>query len=123
MNAKLREFLDLVDCRPEEVKDVPKDRLLSIDELRAECAQPDPDSLRKSLAGMEIYFGKHKGSKLGDVPMSYLEWVLTVKPTNSSFRKFQSKVRQFLGRDQEKAVGAELRDPLTQELLAIVKNS
>lgn len=35
--------------------------------------QPDPEIL-KSVVRMEMPFGKYKGRKLCDLPVSYLEW-------------------------------------------------
>ena len=61
MDPKLKTFLDLVDCRPHEVKDIPPDRPLTIDMLKAECDHVDPQARRNSLGETDVYFGKHKG--------------------------------------------------------------
>lgn len=92
----MQEFLDLVNCDPQDVRDTPKERLLTTEELKAECANIDPELRSKSLSKMPVYFGMHKGKRLEEVPLSYLEWVLRETPTNKSFRKFKKQVGEFL---------------------------
>jgi broad specificity phosphatase PhoE len=96
MDPKLKAFLELVDCRPEEVKDIPLDRPLTTDMLKAECDHIDPQARHQSLGEMEAYFGKHKGKKLKDIPRQYLEWAVGERPTTNSFRRFQRRVTEFL---------------------------
>ena len=96
MDPKLKAFLELVDCRPDEVKDIPLDRPLTTDTLKADCDHIDPQARHNSLGQKEVYFGKHKGKKLRDVPRQYLEWALGEQPTTNSFRRFQRQVSAFL---------------------------
>jgi hypothetical protein len=119
-DPKLREFLELVDCEPREVLDIPTGQVLTTEELSDECECIDPEARRNSLGEKQVYFGKHGGKKLKDVPLDYLEWALSQQPTTKGFRRFQRDVRQFLGREGSRS-DVELRDPLTQEFLAIVR--
>jgi hypothetical protein len=96
---RLQEFLERVNCRPEEVKDIPPGRRLTTAQLKAECARIDPQAQRRSLGEMGVYFGKHRGTKLKDVPLNYLDWVVSEPAQTRSFRRFQRQVREFLGRD------------------------
>src|SRR6187200_653315 len=76
MEPKLQQFLDLVDCRPEDVQDIPAGRPLKIEEARTECEHFDPAARRTLLGEKEVYFGMHQGKKLKDLPPSYLQWAL-----------------------------------------------
>ena len=95
MNKDLQTFLDLVDCRPEDVREVPAGRL-DVDHSQATPLNVSPEIRLASLGGKEVYFGMHKGKALKDVPMDYLLWACKQKPSNKSFRKFQQNVRDYL---------------------------
>ena len=60
-------FLDVVDCRREDVMTVPAGR------LNADHAAYS--SAPRRTEGVTLYFGKHKGKTLSEVPIDYLEWM------------------------------------------------
>jgi hypothetical protein len=98
MDLRLKAFLELVDCRPDEVHDIRSERPSTTDTLKADHAHGATQARRDSLGEKKVYFGKHKGKKLKDIPPQYLEWVLGEQPTTNSFRKFQRQVNEFLAR-------------------------
>src|SRR4051812_20554718 len=97
IDPRSREFMDLVDCSADELKDIPLARPLTIEELSADCNANDPEARQRSLGDTIVYFGKHKGKKLNNVPLAYLSWAITQQSQNKSFRKFQRRVREFFG--------------------------
>jgi hypothetical protein len=82
---RLQQFLELVDCRPDEVRDVPPLQ-----------QPPSPETRRLSSGEAQIYFGKYKGKKLKEIPPSYLRWALSQRASSRSFRKFQQQAKLFL---------------------------
>src|SRR4051812_20409238 len=98
MDPMLKMFLDLVDCSPEEVKDIPANRVQTSTQSTSEQGHIDPVARRKSLGEKEVYFGKHRGKKLKDVPPDYLKWAIGEKATSNSFRRFQRDARELLKR-------------------------
>jgi hypothetical protein len=86
LDERLQLFLDLVDCKPEEVKDIPL------------STPPSPAKRQQSAGETKIYFGKHKGKQLKDIPGSYLSWALGEKSTSRPFRKFQEQAKVYLGK-------------------------
>jgi hypothetical protein len=94
MDKNTQTFLDLVDCQPEDVRDVPAGRLDVNHGL--EVANLPPAVRRASLGEKEIHFGKHKGKKLKELPQSYFVWALDRKSPNKFFRKFQQNARDYL---------------------------
>lgn len=86
LDERLQIFLDLVDCTPEEVKDIPPSTPLS------------REKRRQSAGETRIYFGKHKGKQLKDIPGSYLSWAIGEKSTSKPFRKFQEQAKAYLGK-------------------------
>lgn len=96
MDRNVTLFLDLVRCRPEDVLDVPPDRLQINHAADDETPHLSDDQLRTSIGEQQIYFGKHKGQKLKDVPKNYLTWALSQEAADKSFRKFQRKARDYL---------------------------
>ena len=93
MDPKVNAFLELVRCRPDEVLDIPADRL----NQPPQSVTASPEARLKSIGEKQIYFGKHKGKKMREVPTDYLQWALGEKPKNNSFRKFQRDAKEFLG--------------------------
>jgi hypothetical protein len=125
MDRKVYEFMELVDCRAEEVLDVPADRL----NHAPQSVNVSLEARRKSVGEKELYFGKHQGKKMREVPTDYLVWALGQKPKNNSFRKFQRDAKEFLGATGDRGrpparrrLGAGLRDPLSREFLQIVRH-
>ncbi len=45
-----------------------------------------------------LYFGKHKGRKLSEIPRFYLEWFVKTKPKNKSFNKARRMTALYLNR-------------------------
>jgi Putative quorum-sensing-regulated virulence factor len=78
----------------------------------------------------KVPFGKHRGRRLQDVPLAYLDWALSVEPATPVFREFQRSAREYLGiagrlsdmpdRRRSRQRDGEFLDPLTREYLAIV---
>jgi hypothetical protein len=77
----------------------------------------------------KVPFGKHRGRRLQDVPLAYLDWALSVEPATPIFREFQRSAREYLGRRhghnmpgrrRGRRRSSEFLDPLTREYLAIV---
>jgi uncharacterized protein (DUF3820 family) len=83
MDAQTRQFLEVVDCEPAEVLDT-AERL------------PGLKAAVKGASGITVYFGKHKGLMLGQVPSSYLRWALSVGEPSRSFRRFQRQAQTEL---------------------------
>ncbi len=124
MDPNVGAFLEVVNCRPEEVRDIPAGR------LQSGCANPSREERRISLGETQIYFGKHAGQRLKDVPREYLAWALDQKPATKPFRKFQRTVRKYLGKSKPRFRRRKGRrretgfiDPLTREFLEIVRSS
>lgn len=63
-------FLDLVDCKPSEVLDIPPDR---INADHSNCGEHNLTSLGNTL----VWFGRYKGKTLKDLPVDYLLWFIT----------------------------------------------
>lgn len=127
MDRNLTLFLELVDCQPEDVIDVPPERLHVNHAAHGEGPHCSSDELHASLGDKQIYFGMHKGKQFKDVPKEYLEWAIRQNPTNRSFRKFQGDARDYLrltnvrpASPQSRSAAEEWRDPLTREYLQIV---
>jgi len=82
--------MSIVDCKPEDVLDAPEP--LTADKQR--------DLTRKSMARREIYFGKHKGKTLGEIPEAYLRWIIAQPSlggkSGRSFEKTKEHVRAYL---------------------------
>ena len=137
MNPNVHEFLELVDCQPEDVLNIPAQRVHQPPHSTPGGVDAVNETRRLSLGDKPVYFGKHAGKKLKDVPRDYLEWALGQKPNNKSFRKFQRDAQEFLGGDGSRRrvpkglcqhclskgsrLRAELSDPLTKEFLSIVQ--
>jgi hypothetical protein len=126
-DPRLEEFLDLVDHRAEEVKDIPPGRPLTTEELRSECRRIDPEARRRSLGESRLYFGTHEGKKLKDVPRDYLEWIISTPSKNRSFRKAKRKVCEYLGTPAARSETRKARQQnlefvsdLDREYLAII---
>ena len=125
MDRKVRDFMELVDCRAEEVLDIPADRLRQ----PPQSVTASPEARLKSVGEKQIYFGKHKGKKLREVPTDYLKWALGEKPKDRSFRKFQRDAKEFLGASGDRVRSRKRRserteyiDPLCREFLEIVRH-
>jgi len=98
MDDKTKAFLELVKCDPSEVRDVPKDRLHCCPSQPGSAARKLlPEKRRASLGKKSLYFGKHRGKRLKDVPEDYLRWALKQMAENGSFRRFQRDAREYLG--------------------------
>ena len=92
MDPKVNAFLELVRCRPDEVLDIPADRL----NQPPQSVTASPEARLKSIGEKQIYFGKHKGKKMREVPTDYLQWALGEKAKDNSFRKFQRDAKEYL---------------------------
>jgi uncharacterized protein (DUF3820 family) len=82
----LEEFLELVECDPSAVLDIPPERI-------------DVDhSAFKGKARPKVFvtFGKHKGSMLSEVPAEYLWWIAEQPARTVWFGKFQEQVAEEL---------------------------
>ena len=91
MDPNVGAFLEVVHCRPEEVRDIPAGR------LQLGCVNPSREERRNSLGETQIYFGKHAGQRLKDVPREYLAWALDQKPTTKTFASFSGRCGSIWG--------------------------
>jgi len=89
MDAATLEFMEIVECEPWEVLDIPE-------------YKPITEEDRQRGAGTyQLYFGKHKGKSLHEIPRDYLEWLTTQKPrrrANPKHRKSFSKAIEMAER-------------------------
>jgi hypothetical protein len=111
---RLAEFLALVDCRPEDVRDVgvPAPHIPTFDADRF-GARPMP-------------WGKYRGRMIRDVPEQYLRWLAgTVDDGKKGIVQFKTYLRQWMEHvDAQPTVAVQMvpvdDDPLSQEFRAIV---
>jgi len=47
------------------------------------------------VAQDELWFGKHKGKKVSEIPHSYLDWMLSQKDFNWAGEKDKKKIESF----------------------------
>ena len=81
----VEEFLALVDCEFNEVQDTAEET------VKYKAAVKEGNS-------QVVYFGKHKGKRLDEIPADYLIWACRKKGTKGFFRKFQRTAKAELGR-------------------------
>lgn len=86
-DAKTKEFMRIVKCRPEEVRDIPPGRRWS--------NPPKREPLFKG--GPVLTFGVHKGKRMSEVPKDYLRWILEQPPDSKWFAEAQDEIRRFIG--------------------------
>lgn len=113
-------FLEIVDCAPEEVSDIPAHRLLpTYSEPRASVKGGDGKvrTKRAIIRDLRAFilrgdwvmtFGKHKGKRLDEVPLDYLRWFVEQPPipyggqaspgTVRFIERFKEGVRDYLKR-------------------------
>ncbi len=78
------DFLEIVEAEPWEVLDVPD-------------YQPITEADRqRSAGGFKLYFGKHKGKSLSEIPRDYLEWLVKPKRHRKSFNKARRMAAAYL---------------------------
>jgi len=86
------EFLELVDCKPADVRDIPLER-------RGIDAVAEARNSEGRVSGTyTLPFGKHRGKPLDDVPRDYLHWLIA-QPSDGAFRRtarVKSKVAIYL---------------------------
>lgn len=92
LKTQKEEFLELVNCEPEEVSDTPSARryLDPIAEVRRYEGRVS--------GSYTLHFGKHKGKRLDEVPREYLEW-LAVQDSRGKFKSMRSakkKIKTYL---------------------------
>jgi len=81
-SERLEAFLAVVECDPAKVLDVPADRLgVAADDIPAGAEV-------EAAARFEVYFGKHRGRTMAEVPEDYLRWSLVVRHPSGQLRKF-----------------------------------
>jgi hypothetical protein len=92
MDANTQWFLSIVDCAPEDVRDIPSDRI-GVDPLFIPAG-----ASQSALATTEIHFGKYKGKRFSEVPRSYLEWLVAAPKLrgHKKIEKTKQLARKFL---------------------------
>lgn len=100
IDAATAEFLELVDCDPSEVRDIPAHR------MGVDPTYIPPERRRTGLGNCEMYFGMHRGKLFRDIPKDYLRW-LAAQP---SWRGVPPKVRRMVEKTKRR-----IRDYLKEE--------
>lgn len=94
MDALTAEFMAIVRCEPVEVREMAPER------RHASGAYPSGGPSVKSLGSFVLYFGKHKGKPLADIPKDYLEWLASAPrlkgKSGKGVERTKRRVREFL---------------------------
>lgn len=96
--SETTKFMELVDCRESEVKNIPEGRLAG---YRAHIAELEKEGRRLS-GDHPMPFGKHRGKLLRDVPADYLHWLAKAPDDENSTvsgRRFKRELRFYLHGD------------------------
>jgi len=94
-------FMDLVECQPHEIKDIPRDRTGAAPTYSPpKLAYTPPKQVQGTNGDWVLFFGKHLGKRLREVPRSYLEWMTSVEGATENFRKAQRAAMNFLASTQ-----------------------
>ena len=90
LDAATLAFLAIVDCDPAEVRDTHSER-------RYARHDGHQDHNLLSLGSKQMWFGKHKGKPLKEVPNDYLLWLLSQPELdNPSVRKSRREITQYI---------------------------
>lgn len=92
MDPQTELFLTIVRCDPADVLDIPADRL-GAESGGVPVAETN---YAISTGDFVLYFGKHKGMRIKDVPRQYLEWMVGQPSKTKSFLKAQRQAVNFL---------------------------
>jgi hypothetical protein len=97
-DAGVHRFMDLVDCEPWEVRDIPSHR------LNVPSTYIDPARRQSALGRTEVFFGRHKGKTFEQIPSDYMQWLINQPPihdakptTRKSIEKIKRIAKEFLG--------------------------
>lgn len=86
IDEKTRQFLEVVNCDPSQVRDIGE--------------PPSPAELQarreNALGNCELYFGKYKGQRIADVPEGYLRWLIAQPKISKGIEKAKRQIREFL---------------------------